>query len=57
MTGFVRARYTLEFKHDADLVSGGIVLARGAADFGHDPRSWGLGTKGFDLIFVPPSLR
>jgi hypothetical protein len=33
-------------QHDADIVFGGIVLARGAADVVHDPLSWGISGQG-----------
>jgi hypothetical protein len=35
-------------QHDADIIFGGMVLARGAADVGHDPLSWGFSSQGFD---------
>ena len=34
-------------QHDADLVLGGIMLARGAADVVHDPLGWGFMGQGF----------
>jgi hypothetical protein len=34
-------------QHDADLLFGGIMLARSAADVVHDPLGWGFMGQGF----------